>query len=107
MNGWAASPGTAIGRAALVIDSDDIVRVQRGAIIISKAASPELAIVISKVRAIATEYGGQGAVASGLAREYGIPAVVGVKGLTEVIRDGDLVRVNGTKGTVEIVELTV
>jgi pyruvate,water dikinase len=87
------------------MDRDDIVRVQGGAIIISKNASPELAMVIMKARAMATEYGGQGAAASGFAREYGIPAVVGVEGLVETVKDGDLLRVDGTKGTVEILGL--
>ena len=107
MSGRTASRGTAIGRAALVMDKGDIVRVKEGAIIISKTASPELAMVITKARALATEHGGQGAIASGFARQYGIPAVVGVAGLTKVIKDGDLVRVDGTKGTVEIMLLTV
>lgn len=104
MNGRAASPGTAIGRAAVVMDKDDLVRVKEGAIIVSITASPHLVMVMSKARAMATEYGGQGAQASGFAREYGIPAVVGVAGLIKTVRDGDLVRVDGAKGTVEIVK---
>ena len=105
MKGRAASLGTAIGRAVVVTDRDDMVRVQEGAIIISRNASPELGMVIMKARALATEYGGLGSVAAGFAREYGIPAVVSVKDLIETVKDGDLVRVDGTKGTVEIVKL--
>ena len=105
MNGRAASPGMVIGRAAVVMDRDDIVRVNEGAVIVSRTASPKLVMGMSKARAIATEHGGQGATASGFAREYGIPAVVGVPGLMETIRDGDFLRVDGTNGTVEIVDL--
>jgi pyruvate,water dikinase len=105
MNGRAASAGTAIGRATVVIDRDDIVRVREGAIIISRTASPDLAMAIPKARAMATEKGGLGATASGFARAYEIPAVVGVEDLIKTVKDGDLVRVDGTKGTVEIIKL--
>jgi pyruvate,water dikinase len=105
MNGRAVSPGTAIGRAAVIMDWDDIARVREGAVIISKAASPDLSMVIPKACAMATQYGGQGAAASGFARAYAIPAVVGVEDLIKTVKDGDLVRVDGTKGTVEIVKL--
>jgi xanthine dehydrogenase accessory factor len=74
-------------------------------VIVSRTASPDLVMGMSKACAMATEYGGQGATASGFARQYGIPAVVGVAGLFEAISNGDLLRVDGTKGTVEIVEL--
>ena len=105
MNGRAASPGTALGRAAVVMNMDDMARLKKGAVIVSKTASPQLAMAIPKARGMATECGGQGAAASGFAREYGIPAVVGIAGLMKAVRDGDLLRVDGTKGTVEIVEL--
>ncbi len=105
MNGRAASAGTAIGRATVVIDRNDIVRVREGAIVISRTASPDLAIAIPKARAMATEKGGLGASASGFARAYGIPAVVGVDDLIRTVKEGDLVRVDGTKGTVEIIKL--
>ena len=104
MYGRAGSAGTAIGRAAVVMDSDDIARIEEGAVIVSKTASPILVMGLSKACAIATEYGGQGATASGVAREYGIPAVVGARGLIETIRDGDLLRVDGAEGTVEIMD---
>jgi len=105
MNGRAASPGTAIGWATMVMDWDDLAGVKEDAVIVSKTASPELVMGMSKACALATEYGGQGATASGFARQYGIPAVVGVEGLFEIVNNGDLMRVDGTNGTVEIVEL--
>jgi pyruvate,water dikinase len=83
---------------------DDMLHVKEGMVIVSKTAAPALAMVMSRVCGIATEYGGQGAVASGFARAHEIPAVVGVEGLLKMVRDGDLMRVNGTKGTVEIVK---
>ena len=66
-------------------------------------ASRNLIGIIPRLRALATERGGTLAIASGVAREHGIPAVVGAAGLTGMIKDGDIIRVDGTKGTVEIV----
>jgi pyruvate,water dikinase len=75
---------------------------KEGAIIISRVASPDLAVGMAKARAVATGYGGQAAAASWFAREYAIPAVVGVSGLVETVKDGDIVRVDGNRGTVEM-----
>ena len=107
MRGRAASPGVATGRAAIMREKKDLSRVGEGAVIISERASPDLAVVMSKACAMVTEYGGATAIASGYAREYGIPAVVGIAGLTRVIKEGDLLRVDGTRGIVEIIGLTV
>jgi pyruvate,water dikinase len=83
---------------------DDMGHVEEGMVIVSRTAAPALAMVMSRACGLATEYGGQGAIASGFARAHEIPAVVGVEGLLKTVRDGDLIRVNGTKGTVEIVK---
>ena len=104
MIGRAASPGTAIGRAVVVMSKDDIPHVKEGMVVVSEKASPKLGVVIPKVCAIATEYGGMGAAASIFAREYGIPAVVSVPGLTKIVRDGDLLLVDGMTGTVKIIK---
>jgi phosphohistidine swiveling domain-containing protein len=104
MHGRTASLGSAMGRAAVITKADDILKVKNGAVIIAKKASPKFAIILSKVNAIATENGGQSSNAMGFAREYGIPAVTGISGLTEIVRDGDIIRVDGTNGTVEIKE---
>ncbi len=104
MHGRIASLGVAIGRAAVITKDEDILKVEDGAVIISKTASPNLAIVLSKANAIDTENGGQASNAMEIARTYGITAVAGIPELTEIIRDGDIVRVDGTHGTIEIKE---
>jgi pyruvate,water dikinase len=53
---------------------------------------------------VVTETGGVLSHAAVISREYGIPAVLGVPGATEAIRDGDSIRVDGRRGTVEILE---
>jgi len=50
---------------------------------------------------LVAERGGTLSIASGYAREYGIPAVFGVEGLMDAIRDGDVIRIDGSRGTVD------
>jgi pyruvate,water dikinase len=100
--GRAASSGVAMGRAVVITNDEDILKVKDGSVIISKTASPKLAMVLEKAIAIATENGGQAANSMVFARIYGIPAVVGISGLTGIIKDGDFVRVDGTNGNIEI-----
>jgi pyruvate,water dikinase len=102
IRGRAASPGVATGRAAIIRGKKDLSRVGEGAVIVSEKASPDLAMVMSKACAMVTEYGGATAIASGYAREHAIPAVVSVAGLTTFVRDGDLLRVDGTRGIVQL-----
>jgi len=93
IRGRIASSGVAMGRAAVI---------KEDAVIISKTASPKLAVILSKVNAIAAEIGGQSSNAMIFARENGIPALVNIPCLTEIIKDGDIVRVDAIKGIVEI-----
>jgi phosphoenolpyruvate synthase/pyruvate phosphate dikinase len=104
MNGKAVSLGVAIGRAVVIKQIEDMKRVKNGTIIIFRNASPELVVIMAKASAIATEHGGQAAGALRFARAYGIPAVAGVPGITETIKDGDIIEVDGTNGTVELLK---
>jgi len=104
IHGGTASPGVAVGRAVVIKKDEDILKVKDGAVIISRTASPKLAIILSKANGIATENGGQASNTMVFARTYGMPAVVGIPGLTEIIRDGDIIRIDGKKGTIEIKE---
>jgi pyruvate,water dikinase len=68
--------------------------------------SRSLLVVIPKLKGIVAEVGGVFAVASGAARWFKVPAVVGVDGITKKIKDGDFIRINGDTGTVEIIPET-
>nr|WP_246073806.1 PEP-utilizing enzyme [Fluviicola chungangensis] len=56
------------------------------------------------IKGLVTEVGGLMTHGAVIAREYGIPAVVGVEEATQLIRDGDQIRVNGREGWVEVIE---
>ncbi len=107
IKGAAASPGVAEGPAVVLSDPDNLAalhRIKKGALLVCSTASRNLIAIIPRLGALATERGGTLAIASGVARDHGIPAVVGVAGLTGMIKDGDIIRVDGTKGTVEIIQ---
>jgi phosphoenolpyruvate synthase/pyruvate phosphate dikinase len=102
IHGRAASLGVTTGRAVVIINDEDMLKVKDGVVIISRTASPGLELVLARANAIATENGGQSATVMGAARAYGIPAVTGIPGLMEKINDGDIVKVDGTNGIIEI-----
>lgn len=104
MSGRAISRATVIGRVAVVRNKEDMSRVKQGAVVVSETASPHLSLIMSKASAVVTERGGQTATASKLAAMQGIPALVGVAGLTETVAEGDLVRIDGANETIEILE---
>lgn len=104
LSGRPASSGTTIGRAAVVMNRKDMTNIKEAAVIISKTASPALVVGMFRARAIVTEYGGRDTIALRVARQYGIPAVVGVANPIKTVGDGDYVRVDGVNGVVEIIK---
>jgi phosphoenolpyruvate synthase/pyruvate phosphate dikinase len=102
INGVAASPGRRRGRARVVVSSDDLVRVAAGEILVTGSASPELVLVFDRVAAFVTDQGGRSAHACVVAREFGIPGVVGTQVATQAIPDGSVVSVDGSTGTVAV-----
>jgi pyruvate,water dikinase len=75
-------------------------------VLVTRNTSPAFNVVLPLIGAIVTDRGGQLSHAAIVAREYGIPAVVGTREATTMFADGTQVRVNGDKGVVEAVEAT-
>ena len=73
-----------------------------GDILVTTFTDPSWTPVFLSVKGVVTEVGGAMTHGAVVAREYGLPAVVGVDGATRLIRDGQRIRVNGTDGYVEI-----
>jgi pyruvate,water dikinase len=103
ISGFAASPGNVTGIARLVLTPQDMTRVQKGDILITRATTPSYNALLPLLGGIVTDRGGTLSHAALVAREYGIPAVVGTGNATELIRDGVRVRVDGANGTVQVV----
>ncbi len=102
--GFPGSPGLVEGRARLVLESDGFAKVKVGDILVCPFTSPAWTPLFPKIRAIVTDSGGMLTHAAVAAREYGVPAVVGTWKATTTVRDGDLIRVDGTNGVVEVLE---
>jgi pyruvate,water dikinase len=103
-DGVAASPGTYTGPVRIVRGSDDLDRVRSGDVLVAPITTSPWEIVFPHIGALVTEGGGLLSHPAIVAREYRLPAVVGCEGATDRFRDGQLVRVDGTTGTVRVVE---
>ena len=100
--GRAVSPGLYTGTARIVGHPEEFNRLTKGDVLVTASTSAAFNVVLPLLGAIVTDRGGQLSHASIVAREYGIPAVVGTRKATKLIADGAQVRVDGTAGKVEI-----
>ncbi len=100
--GHPASPGRAEGRVRVVDGPEGFSRFLPGEILVAKATAPAWTPLFAVAAAVVTDGGNLAAHASLVAREYGIPAVVGTGNATTVLRTGQLVTVDGNAGTVEV-----
>ena len=100
VRGLPASPGRASGKAVIITKNADYRLVHTGCILIAPMTRPELASHFDRVAGIVTDIGGTLCHAAILARERGIPCVVGTGEATHRIRPRMLVEVDGTEGTV-------
>jgi rifampicin phosphotransferase len=102
VEGIPVHPGVYEGTARIVHSPADFDRLQRGDVLLTRSTGPAFNVVLPLLGAIVTDRGGQLSHAAIVAREYGIPAVVGTRDATAKIGDGARVRVNGDTGSVEL-----
>ncbi len=100
--GLPVSAGTVEGRARVVLDLADA-DLEPGDILVTAYTDPSWTPLFVAVAGLVTEVGGLMTHGAVIAREYGLPAVVGVEHATRLIKDGERIRVDGTDGYVEIV----
>ena len=99
--GLAVSSGIAEGRARVILNIEDAA-LEGGDILVTTFTDPSWTPLFVSIKALVTEVGGLMTHGAVIAREYGLPAVVGVENATKLIKDGQRIRVNGTEGYVEI-----
>ncbi|MGW2158343.1 rifamycin-inactivating phosphotransferase [Nonomuraea sp. NPDC001699] len=99
--GLAVSAGTVEGRARVVTDMARA-DLEAGDVLVTAYTDPSWTPLFVGIAGLVTEVGGLMTHGAVIAREYGLPAVVGVEGATRLIRDGQRIRVHGTDGYVEI-----
>ncbi|MEU5683256.1 phosphoenolpyruvate synthase [Streptomyces venezuelae] len=101
LTGLAVSAGTVEGRARVILDIADA-DLEAGDILVTTFTDPSWSPLFVAVAGLVTEVGGLMTHGAVIAREYGLPAVVGVEKATRLIRDGQRIRVHGTSGYVEV-----
>jgi len=99
--GLAVSSGVIEGRARVILDMENA-NLENGDILVTSFTDPSWTPLFVSINGLVTEVGGLMTHGAVIAREYGLPAVVGVENATKLIQDGQRIRVNGTHGYVEI-----
>jgi pyruvate,water dikinase len=100
--GYAASPGVVEGVARVLMNVNEIGELRDGEILVCPVTAPSWGPVFGKIRAAVSDIGGAMSHAAIVAREYGMPAVVGTGAATRVIKTGQLIRVDGNRGVVTV-----
>jgi phosphoenolpyruvate synthase/pyruvate phosphate dikinase len=96
-----ASPSRSSECARVVLDVSDA-ELEPGDVLVTAYTDPSWTSLFVAIRGLVTEVGGLMTHGAVIAREYGVPAVVGVERATRLIRDGQRIRIHGTEGYVEI-----
>jgi rifampicin phosphotransferase len=99
--GLPVSSGVIEGRARVILNLEDAVLAD-GDILVTSFTDPSWTPLFVSIKGLVTEVGGLMTHGAVIAREYGLPAVVGVENATNLIKDGQRIRVHGTKGYVEV-----
>jgi rifampicin phosphotransferase len=101
LTGLPVSAGTVEGRARVILDMAEA-DLESGDILVTAYTDPSWTPAFLAIKGLVTEVGGLMTHGAVIAREYGLPAVVGVEQATRLIRDGQRIRVHGTEGYIEI-----
>jgi rifampicin phosphotransferase len=99
--GLAVSSGVIEGRARVILNMEDA-ELEDDDILVTSFTDPSWTPLFVSIKGLVTEVGGLMTHGAVIAREYGLPAVVGVENATRLIKDGQRIRVNGTDGYIEI-----
>ncbi len=102
LRGTGASAGIVRGPARVVLTSREFDRIRPGDIIVCPSSNPSWVPVFTIAGGLVTNTGGVLSHAAVVAREFGLPAVVGVANATSTIRDGQQLEIDGTSGTVRL-----
>ena len=104
LQGFAASPGCVEGVARVLLTVNEIGQIKEGEILVCPVTAPSWGPVFNKIKAAVSDIGGTMSHAAIVAREYGMPAVVGTGKATKTIKTGQRLRVDGNQGIVTILD---
>ncbi|OMH99493.1 PEP-utilizing enzyme, partial [Bacillus swezeyi] len=101
--GIPVSSGVIEGRARVILKLEEA-DIEEGDILVTPFTDPSWTPLFVSIKGLVTEVGGLMTHGAVIAREYGLPAVVGVENATKDIKDGQKIRINGSEGYIEILE---
>jgi pyruvate,water dikinase len=100
LSGIGGSPGMVSGRVKVISNIHEFGKFQEGDILVAPTTNPSWTPLFMMAKAVVTEVGGMLSHGAVVAREYQIPCVLGVRGATSVLKDGELITVDGAKGVI-------
>ena len=98
LRGLAANKGLVTGTVVLVKDRSELNKVKKGDILVTKLTTPDFVVAMERSGAIVTDIGGMGSHAAIIAREFGIPCIIGTEVATKVLKEDDYVEVDANNG---------
>lgn len=104
IKGVAISPGVVRGRLSIILSNSDFNKFKTGQILVASATRPDYINLMKRSVAIITDEGGLLSHAAIVSRELKKPCIVGLKRITQILKDGDLVEVDANKGVVRIIK---
>ncbi len=104
VQGSPAYPGKVQGRTCVVTDLAELAKIRQGDILVCNSTTPDFVPSLRKVAAIVSDEGGILSHAAVISRELKIPAIIGTKCGTTVLKDNDFIEVNATTGTITILK---
>jgi pyruvate,water dikinase len=107
LKGMGSSPGVGSGAVKIIRDMEDLGKVQKGDVIVTRMTSPDMVVVMSRSAAIVTDEGGVTCHASIVGREMGLPVVVGTKTATKILQDGQIITVDAYHGLIYSGEIKI
>ncbi|MBU4502578.1 MAG: phosphoenolpyruvate synthase [Nanoarchaeota archaeon] len=107
LEGTSASPGAASGTVKMVHGSEDLGKVLKGDILVTRMTNPDMVPTMQRAAAIVTDAGGATCHAAIVSREMGIPCIVGTEKATKLLHEGDIITVDATNGKVYKGEISI
>ena len=102
LRGTGVSPGVARGPARILRGLDEAARLRAGDVLVTSVTQPSWTPLFGIARAVVTEVGGMLSHTAVASREFGIPAVVNVRDATRLLKDGQLIELDGAAGTIRV-----
>ncbi len=100
LKGLGASPGIGSGKVKVIFNEKEINKVEEGDVLVTTMTTPDMVPAMKRASAIVTDEGGMTCHAAIVSRELGVPAVVGTKEATRILKDGMQITVDGEKGII-------